>query len=363
MSVMTVRGPVETQDLGLTLPHEHLFIDLTCQFTEPADEAGRARAHQPVGPEHYEILARNPYVVRDNLLLEEVDIAVEELTYFRDRGGRTVVDCTSVGAGRDPGRLREVAERTGLHVVAGSGYYLQETHPPEMAEWTPEQIAEEIVRDLTEGIGDTGIRAGVIGEIGTGAPIHPHELKSLRAAALAHEQTGAPLQIHTYPWGQTGLEILDLLAEYKVDPARVVICHTDVAPDLGYMRRLLDRGAMVEFDDFGKEFPVDPAESDFAGGPFATDRERVQALAQLVEWGYERQLLVTNDICLKQMLRRWGGRGYDHILTTVVPLLREAGLAEETVDCLLVDNPARWLDRQGGRWPVAGGERRGDTGR
>lgn len=344
MSVMTVLGPVETEDVGITLPHEHLFIDLTCQFTEPAEEAGRQQAYQPVGPNNCAALARNPYVVRDNLLLGEVETAVEELAYFRDRGGRTVVDCTSVGAGRDPRRLREVAERSGLHVVAGSGYYLQETHPPQMAEWTPEQIAEEIVRDLTEGIGDSGVRAGVIGEIGTGDPLHPHEVKSLRAAALAHEQTGAPLQIHTYPWGQTGLQILDLLAEYEVDLARVVICHTDVAPDLGYMRRLLDRGAMVEFDDFGKEFPVDPAESDFAGGPFATDAERVLALAQLVEEGYDRQLLITNDICLKQMLHRYGGRGYDHILTNVVPSLREAGLTEETVDRLLVENPARWLE-------------------
>jgi phosphotriesterase-related protein len=344
MSVMTVLGSVEAGELGITLPHEHLFIDLTCEFTEPPGEAGRELAYQPVGPENYAVLARNPYVVRDNLLLDDLDTAVEELAYFQRLGGRTVVDCTSVGAGRDPGRLREVAQRTGLNVVAGSGYYMHETHPPEMAEWTPEQIAEEIVRDLSEGIGDSGVRAGVIGEIGTGDPIHPGEIKSLRAAALAHEATGAPLQIHTYPWGQTGLEILDLLDGYAVDPARVVICHTDVAPDLGYMRRLLERGALVEFDDFGKEFPVDPAESDFAGGPFATDPERVEALARLVEWGYERQLLVTNDICLKQMLHRYGGRGYDHILAEVVPLLRETGLTQESIDRLLVENPARWLE-------------------
>ncbi len=350
MSVMTVLGPVEAEDLGITLPHEHIFIDLTCQFTEPADEAGRTVAHEFVGPEHAEILSRNPYLVRDNLLLQDMEAAVEELAYFRAHGGRTVIDCTSVGAGRDPRGLREVAERTSLHVVAGSGYYLHETHPPEMAAWTPEMIAEEIVRDLTEGMGDSGIRAGVIGEIGTGDPLHPQEVKSLRAAALAHETTGAPLQIHTYPWGQTGLAILDLLAEYDVDPARVVICHTDVAPDLPYMRALVQRGAMVEFDDFGKEFPVDPAESDFAGGPFATDRERVEALARLVEWGYAGQLLITNDLCLKQMLHRYGGRGYDHILINVVPMLREVGLTQETIDRLLVENPARWLEGK-----VAGG--------
>ena len=344
MSVVTVLGPVEARDLGITLPHEHLFLDLTCEFRESADEAGRRRTCEPVGPGNIEALALNPYLVRDNLLLEDADTAVEELGWFRAAGGRTVVDCTSVGAGRAPLRLREVAERTGLHVVAGSGYYLHETHPPQMAEWTPEEIAAEIVRDLVHGIGETGVNAGVIGEIGTGDPIHPGEVKSLRAAGLAHEQTGAPLQIHTYPWGQTGLEILNMLDDYSVDPARVVICHTDVAPDLHYMRLLLERGAIVEFDDFGKEFPVDPAESEFAGGPFATDAERVRVLAQLVEWGFERQILITNDICLKQMLHRYGGRGYDHILANVVPSLEAAGMGRELIEGFLVGNPARWLD-------------------
>ncbi len=343
MSVTTVLGPVPAEDLGVTLPHEHIFLDLTCEFSEPADPERRRQAHEPVGLDNLARLALNPYAVRDNLLLESVEDAVEELGWFARAGGRTVVDCTSIGAGRDPLRLREVAQRTGLHVVAGSGYYMHETHPPDMADWTAEEVAEQIVRDLTEGIEGTGVRAGVIGEIGTGDPLHPQEHKNLRAAALAHEQTGAPLQIHTYPWGHTGMGILDVLEEYAVDPARVVICHTDVAPDLRYMRALLDRGAVVEFDDFGKEFPVDPAESEFAGGPFVTDAERVHTLQQLLEWGYERQLLITNDLCLKQMLHRYGGRGYDHILMNVVPQLETAGIDQASVHRLLVENPARWL--------------------
>jgi phosphotriesterase-related protein len=344
MAVMTVTGPVEGRELGITLPHEHLFLDLTCQFTEPAQEGGRREAAEAVGPGNVAALALNPYVVRDNLLLEDLETAAEELGYFQRAGGRTVVDCTSVGAGREPERLRALAERTGVRIVAGSGYYLHETHPTALAEWTPEEIAAQIVRDLTEGIGESGVRAGVIGEIGTSEPLAPGEVKSLRGAALAQVETGAGVQVHTYPWGRTGGEILEVLAEYAVAPARVVICHTDVAPDPDYLRRLLDRGALVEFDDFGKEFPVDPAESDFAGGPFASDAERVRVLAGLVEEGYERQLLVTNDLCFKQMLHRYGGRGYDHILTGIVPRLREAGIGEGTVERLLVDNPREWLE-------------------
>lgn len=347
MSVMTVLGPMERDSLGITLPHEHLFIDLTCQFTEPADPERRRLAHEPVGPAQCAWLARNPYAVRDNLILDDVNLAVEELGYFRDLGGRTVVDCTSVGAGRSPTRLREVAARTGLNIVAGSGYYLAETHPPGFANWSVEEIAEGIARDLNEGIEGSGIRAGVIGEIGTGDPIQPQELKSLEAAALAQQQTGAPLQVHTYPWGRTALQIVDLLEQRSVDPARVVICHIDVSLDLDYLRALLKRGVYIEFDDFGKEFAVDEGEADFAAGPFARDEERVRAVAALVEEGFERQILLTNDICLKQMLHRYGGQGYDHILRNIVPRLRAAGLSPETIERFLIGNPAEWLDPQG----------------
>ena len=344
MSAMTVLEAIERDSLGITLPHEHLFIDLTCQFTEPADPQRRRLAYEPVGPAHSAWLARNPYAVRDNLLLDDVNLAVEELGYFRDLGGRTVVDCTSVGAGRSPTRLREVGARTGLNIVAGCGYYLAETHPPGFTEWSAEGIAEGIVRDLNEGIDGTGIRAGVIGEIGTGDPMQPQELKSLEAAALAHQQTGAPLQVHTYPWGRTGLQIVDLLEQRSVDPARVVNCHIDVSIDLDYLRALLKRGVYVEFDDFGKEFPLDEGEAHFAAGPFARDEERVEAIAALVEEGFERQILLTNDICLKQMLHRYGGQGYDHILRDIVPRLREVGLLPDTIERFLVGNPAERLD-------------------
>jgi len=138
MSVRTVLGPIAKDSLGITLPHEHLFLDLTCQFSEPADPDRRRLAHDPVGPAHAAPLARNAYAVRDNLILDDVDLAVHELACFRNLGGRTVVDCTSIGAGRNAQRLREVAERSGLNILAGSGYYLATTHPPDFADQSVE---------------------------------------------------------------------------------------------------------------------------------------------------------------------------------------------------------------------------------
>jgi phosphotriesterase-related protein len=277
-------------------------------------------------------------------VLDDVDLAVEELLCFRRAGGRTVVDCTSTGLDRNPEGLREIARRTELHLIAGSGYYTHDTHPPEMASWPAEKIAEEIVRDCTAGIGQTGIKAGVIGEVGTSDPIHPDERKNLCAAAQAHQATRLPVFVHTYPWGTKGLEAADILVRQGANPARIVICHADVVCDLPYMRRLLNAGVWVEFDNFGKEFTLEPGDRGFAAGGFACDSDRVRSLKILLNEGHERRLLVTNDLCLKSMLHAYGGEGYDHILTHIVPLMRHEGIDEKAIERLLCHNPAELLD-------------------
>src|SRR5689334_6878969 len=142
MDLMTVTGPVAKQDLGVVLPHEHLFIDLRNQFTEFEDPEKRRLSELPVCMRHLGLLRSNPYAMRDNLLLDDVDTAVEEVQLFQKGGGRTVVDCTSVGIQRDPEKLREVARRTGLNIVAGSGYYTYDTHPADLeSAWPVERIA------------------------------------------------------------------------------------------------------------------------------------------------------------------------------------------------------------------------------
>ncbi len=344
MSVTTVLGSVKREELGIILPHEHLFIDLTNQFSEVDDPEARRRSREAISLQNYGYLRRNPYALKENLIMDDPAVMAEEAFYFKRAGGSTIVDCTSVGINRSPLKLKALAEETGLNIIAGCGYYTQDTHPDEMAEWAEEQIAAKMVRDLCEGIGDTGIRAGVIGEIGTGAPIHPNEIKSLRAAALAHRQTGAPIQIHTYPWGTTGLDVLDILAALDVDPARVVICHIDVVFNIPYIKELLRRGAYVEFDNFGKEFYIDSKDRlGFTGGVFATDLERVRVIKELVAAGFEKRILITNDLCLRQMLHRYGGWGYDHILSHILPMMMDEGIAEGIARSMTQDNPADWL--------------------
>ena len=344
MSIQTVTGEASREELGIVLPHEHIFIYLLNQFTEPADPEKRRRTREPIRLSNYGALRRNPYALRDNLVIEDLEAQVREVQAFRKAGGGAIVDCTSIGLRRAPLKLREVSRRTGVRVISGCGYYTYDTHPADMDSRTAESLADDIVRDLTEGMDGTGVRAGVIGEIGTSDPIRPNEVKSLKAAALAHRRTGAPLQIHTYPWGRTGLEAIRILAEGGVPPARIVICHVDVEIHLDYIRDLLRAGVYVEFDNFGKEFYIDAADRvGFTGGMFERDLDRVRALKALAEEGFDRQLLVTNDICLNQMLLRYGGWGYGHILNHIKPMMADVNLPQESAELILRDNPLDWL--------------------
>jgi phosphotriesterase-related protein len=345
MHVMTVTGLIDAEAMGITLPHEHLLLDLRNQFTEYDDPERRRRSHRPLGPDNTDEVRDDPYAVRDNLLLDDLDLAVREAQRFKSLGGRTIVDCTSVGIHRDARRLRELSLRTGLNVLAGCGYYTQDTHPPQMDAWSAEEITQQILRDLTEGIDGTDIKAGVIGELGTSNPLHPNERKGLVAGAMASRQTGTAIQVHTYPWGRVGLEAVDVLVGHGADPAKIVICHTDVEINLDYIRELLRRGVWVEFDNFGKEFNIPPNDRGFAGGVFARDEQRVAALKTLLDDGHARQLLLTNDICLKCMLHQFGGKGYDHILAGVTEIMIGVGIDRATIDVLVRDNPQRLYQR------------------
>lgn len=343
MPAMTVLGPVADADLGLILPHEHLLLDLRNQYTEPTDPEKSRIGREKISMSYLGLLRRNPYALKENLLLDDVDIAVDEIMYFKNAGGSTVVDCTSIGIHRDPVKLREVAKRTGLNIIAGCGYYTQDTHPSDMEERSVEDIADEMIRDLTEGIGDTGICAGVIGEIGVSNPVHPREVKNLAATAIASRQTNAPVQVHTYMWGRIGLEAVRILTENGADPGRIVICHTDVSLDMEYIIELLKMGVYIEFDNFGKEFYIARVDRGFAGGSFAFDIERVKALKTLINMGYTNQLLLTNDICIKTMLHAYGGWGYDHVLTNIVPMMQDEDIPHADIDQMLRENPQEWL--------------------
>lgn len=344
MSVMTVLGKIPASELGVVTPHEHVFIDMSVFFAEPEEISAKVMAHGPVTIEKLGVLKRNPFAVLDNVQMMDKQTQIDEINYFRFAGGKTVVDATNHGLGRDPELLREVAYRTGLNIIAGSGYYVDGAQTEATKALTIEQMEEDIVKDIEVGIGHTNIRAGIIGEIGVSHIMFPFEKKSLTAACRAQVRTGAPLSIHINPWSTQGLNAMEIVEEHKIEPKRVVICHSDVENREDYIFKLLDKGVYIEFDNFGKEMATDLWDVKPGSGRFVTDWERVHLLKKIIDRGYEKQLLFSCDICLKSGLHAYGGWGYDHVITHILPMLREVGVKESAIEEIMIHNPARWLD-------------------
>jgi len=344
VSVITVQGVMDLDKLGIISPHEHVLVDIRNQFGEFKEASKRVLSEKKVGIRNLDVLSRNPYAVKDNLVLNDIKVAEEELLRFKKAGGNTVVDATNIGLGRNAKALRDISRSTGINIIAGCGYYTYDTHPEYMDNKTIEDIKNEILTDIKEGINGTGIRAGVIGEIGTSERIHPNEKKVLVASAKAQVETGVAIIVHTFPWGKRGLEVLDILSKSGAKLNKVCICHIDVEIDLEYCKDIIKSGAYIEFDDFGKEYFIDKRYRGFAGGVFARDIERVRAVRNLISSGYLSNILISCDVCLKTLLHRYGGWGYDHILTNIIPMMREEGITEKQVDILLRENPRRFLD-------------------
>lgn len=344
MSVMTVCGKIDADQLGIVSPHEHIYIDMRVFFT-PSEEIGLKHiGENPVVMEVLGYLKRNPFLVKDNVIMEDRATQTKELMAFKYAGGKTVVDATTVGLGRDPELLRKMSIDTSLHVVAGAGYYVEPALSEEVKNLSIQEITNTIVKELTEGIGHTDIRAGVIGEVGVSQTMLPFEEKNLRASCKAQKSTGAPLLVHINPWSTEGLAAYKIIKEEKINPKKVVICHIDVENRESYILDLLETGVYIEFDNFGKEMFMDQWDIKQGSGRFATDSDRVRLVKSLLDKGFEKQILLSCDICLKSLLHQYGGWGYDHILTHIVPMMKEIGITSSQIDTMLKDNPKSWLD-------------------
>lgn len=339
MGIMTVNGVIGKEELGITSPHEHALIDIRNQYPGEC-VPGSLGWDGKVSKAHYDLLMSDPYALRDNLVLEDEELAVAEVELFAKAGGQTFVDVTPYGIGRDVRFLKRLSDKTGLHVVAACGFYTADAHPERVSGMTVEELADEMVEELTKGIDGTDFKAGIIGEIGTSMVIHEDEIKVLKAAALAHTQTGAPVMVHLCPWTKHGIRVIDILESHGVSPQHICICHTDVLLDVKDMQAILKRGVYLEFDNFGKEFTTGSAY-----GRFPSDAERMEVFYQLIEAGYVNQLLFSCDVCLKNLLATHGGPGYGHILLKIQDMIREKyENAEAILKTVLVDNPARYLD-------------------
>ncbi|WP_182899127.1 phosphotriesterase [Microbispora sp. H10830] len=333
--VTTVLGPVSADDLGITLCHEHLRND-GARAWHPAPEGdaeGELIARDPVRMEFLGRLRNDPYLSRDNVSLDDTGTAIEEVRRFAERGGRTLLEVTPEGIGRAPAELVAIARATGLNIVMGCGFYLQKTHPARVRSMTAADVADEIERDLTEGV-DGGVRSGVIGEIGVSPDFTAEEEKVLRGAARAQARTGVPLSVHLPGWVRHGHRVLDVVAEEGGLLAGTVLSHLNPSgADRDYQVSLALRGAYLGYDMCGMDY-LYPGE-----GQSPCDEENAAAVAWLVRAGLGDHVLLSQDVFLKTMLVRYGGTGYAHILTHFVPRLHRHGLTAGDTTRLLADNP------------------------
>lgn len=319
-AVQTVTGTCAPSALGLTLMHEHLIIGW------PGWDADTAA----------------PLFDRR----EAKRLCVDRMLELKALGVSTLVDPCPIDLGRDVEFAAEVAQASGVHVVCATGLYKEESGAApyfkfrsSFTDAVPE-MTEIFVREVTEGIGSTGIKAGVI-KVATGPhQVTPYERNVIVAAARAHKATGAPITTHTDD-GTMGREQLAILTEEGVDPRRVVVGHSCGSADLRYHTDLLDRGAYLGFDRFGLEL-------------LHPDRLRLAALIGLLGIGFERQIVLSHDtvwcwrgrplpIPAEQLAPQWDPR---HVLQHIVPALRQAGVVQEKIDAMLVENPRRYFEGQ-----------------
>ena len=334
-TVMTVRGPIHADDLGITLMHEHLLLDAQVWWHCPSCRERMRIAERPIAMDMIGELRMDPFLNKDNCLLDDVDAAVDEVRQFADLGGRTVVDPTNRNIGRNPKALREISERTGLNVVMGAGYYLEGAHPPEVKAMTAADIADQITDEAVNGVDGTGIRIGLIGEIGVSADFTSEEEKVLRGAARAAARTGLPLSVHLPGWERHAHRVLDVAESEGCAASRVILCHMNPSfDDKPYQHSLARRGAMLEYDMIGMDFFYADQQAQCP-----SDEDNARAIRGLIDDGWTDRVLMSQDVFLKMMLTRFGGFGYAYILRHFVPRLRRHGVTDAQVHRMLVDNP------------------------
>ena len=325
--------------MGVTLPHEHLLIDFKVMFAEPAAASDKGRAWEPVSLANLGWVRQNFNASLDNLRLTDEQVAKDEIRLFKDAGGRTVIDPTPTSLARDPEALARIARATGLNIVMGAGYYVAAAHPADMDARSEDSLVREIVREVTVGVGDTGVKAGLIGEIGNTWPWTDNEKKVVRAAVEAQRQTGAPLMLHPGRHETAPMQLIELVQKHGGDVRRTIMCHIErTIADERHLHDLADTGVWLEYDLFGMENSYYPYNPDF---DMPNDGGRMRQILALIARGHHDQILMSHDIAYKSSLTKYGGYGYHHLLVNVVPRLRRKGVDDAGLRRLLVDNPAR----------------------
>lgn len=338
--IQTVMGPIASADLGPTLMHEHLLINLA----PPAmREAAHASGRDKEAVEVCDCFKLNwgQKVVYNNYVLDAEEIMLAELAEMAAAGGRALVELTVGGLKPDPAGLARLSEKSGVHIVMGCGHYVEEYQDPGNFSRSVDQFADEMIEHLTIGAWGTEIKAGIIGEIGCQWPWTNLEKRVMRGALLAQQKTGAAINAHPGRAVEQPFEIVSFAKAFGADPGRLIISHLDrtFSQDDDFLR-LADTGCIIELDLFGYETTNYLGDPDF---DMPNDGIRLKAIRGLIDHGHLDRIVISHDICMRARLCKFGGHGYQHIFANVVPLMLRRSFDQDEIDAILVKNPARLL--------------------
>jgi len=299
-SIRTVRGDIPAEAFGVAYLHEHLH--------------------------GYSVNTESDLDLR----LDSEAAAATELAYFKLAGGQALVEMSPKDYSRDPLMLRRLSEAAGVHIVAVSGYIKGTSADPFVQDQEVNAIADEMIREVAEGIDGTNIRAGLLKAGSSLNKITPNEEKIFRAAGRAHRETGAAISTHTEA-GTMALEQVALLKAEGVPAEKILIGHTDRRLDWDYHRAIANTGVTLGYDQFSKE-------------KYYPDFQRVEFIARMVREGFGAQLAVSGDLARRSDLVSYGGGpGYTFILWRVLPWLRKEGLSESDIQTIMIHTPRRLL--------------------
>jgi phosphotriesterase-related protein len=341
--VVTVRGEIPAEALGPCMAHEHFFLD-SSRFYDPTNLHDPALGELPMEARFAGLARWEGHLFRDNLLFDadrDFELVRDEVADFVAAAGEgaCLVDLTTVGLTPRYDRVVALAEATGAHVVAGAGIYVHAMHPDWVCAADTDELTAWFEREIGEGMGGTGVRPGILGEIGTSEQLQPCEERVLRAAARAARSSGLAVNVHCHPATlEVTTRILDVLDDEGHDLTRTYLSHLDEIWDLDYHEAVLRRGVVVGFDSFGQDGYFTSTWKSLS------DNTKAETMVALIERGHRDQLVMAQDICKKHHLQRFGGMGYSHVVRRVVPRLQEVHhLDDATIHQLLVDTPRRLL--------------------
>jgi len=340
-SINTVLGPVDLKSLGITYTHEHLSMSFGAFKSElPTHIPDAAKISQlPFDMTRLGVMRQYPLSFSANLRLDEAAVRTDVIS-FKAAGGDCFVENSVTGLERDIGYVRDVANDTGVKVIAGTGFYVDATQKAATKNLKIEDMAQFITKELTEGIDGTDIKAGVIGEVGCSWPLTDFEKHSLTASAAVQQSLGKPVIIHPGRETKALFETMRIFTEAGGDPKITIMSHLDrslhTEEDILEFAKM---GCICEYDLFG----VEVSHYQLANFDMPSDAERIRRIRLLIDNGYEDSIVISHDVHTNHRLTSFGGHGYTHILYNVIPMMKARGITQDQIDKMIRHTPKRWL--------------------